>query len=63
MTKDFQVCGLGNAIVDLFVELPDAAFAATGFELALPSSVPETPPPTREELAALRRLDPGGSLR
>jgi sugar/nucleoside kinase (ribokinase family) len=32
MTKDFQVCGLGNAIVDIFVELPEAEFAATGFE-------------------------------
>lgn len=32
MTKDFQVCGLGNAIVDIFVELPDADFEATGFE-------------------------------
>jgi glutaconate CoA-transferase subunit B len=36
---------------------------ATGFELVLPASVPETPPPTPEELAALRGLDPAGSLR
>jgi len=41
----------------------DDVVAATGFQLLLPSSVPETPPPTREELAELRRLDPGGSLR
>jgi len=41
----------------------DDVVAATGFQLRLPSSVPETPPPTREELAELRRLDPGGSLR
>jgi sugar/nucleoside kinase (ribokinase family) len=32
MPKAFQVCGLGNAIVDLFVELDDATFASTGFE-------------------------------
>lgn len=37
--------------------------AATGFELVLPPSVPETPAPTEEELAALRRLDPTGVLR
>ena len=30
--KDFQVCGLGNAIVDIFLELNDAEFAALGFE-------------------------------
>jgi sugar/nucleoside kinase (ribokinase family) len=32
MPKEFQVCGLGNAIVDIFVELDDAQFASTGFE-------------------------------
>ena len=41
----------------------DDVVAATGFQLLLPPSVPETPLPTREELAELRRLDPGGSLR
>ena len=41
----------------------DDVVAATGFELVLPPSVPETPPPTDEELAALRRLDSAGSLR
>jgi sugar/nucleoside kinase (ribokinase family) len=30
--KDFHVCGLGNAIVDIFVEASDAEFAALGFE-------------------------------
>ena len=30
--KDFDVCGLGNAIVDIFVEVTDAEFAALGFE-------------------------------
>ncbi|MGL6076294.1 MAG: adenosine kinase [Fimbriiglobus sp.] len=32
MPKEFQVCGLGNAIVDIFVELNDEQFATTGFE-------------------------------
>ena len=30
--KDFHVCGLGNAIVDIFLELDDAEFAGLGFE-------------------------------
>ena len=30
--KEIQVCGLGNAIVDIFVEVSDAEFAALGFE-------------------------------
>jgi len=30
--KDFHVCGLGNAIVDIFLELDDAQFATIGFE-------------------------------
>jgi sugar/nucleoside kinase (ribokinase family) len=30
--KEFDVCGLGNAIVDIFVEVSDAEFAALGFE-------------------------------
>lgn len=36
--------------------------AATGFELIVPSSVPETPPPTSRELGELRRLDSHGIL-
>jgi sugar/nucleoside kinase (ribokinase family) len=32
MTKSFQVCGLGNAIVDIFLELGDQEFAALQFE-------------------------------
>src|SRR5436309_2454650 len=31
-TKEFQLCGLGNAIVDIFVEVSDAEFAALGYE-------------------------------
>lgn len=30
--REFDVCGLGNAIVDIFVEVTDAEFAALGFE-------------------------------
>lgn len=30
--KDFHLCGLGNAIVDIFLELSDAEFAPLGFE-------------------------------
>src|SRR5947209_12934806 len=32
--KEFQLCGLGNAIVDIFVEVADEEFAALGFEKA-----------------------------
>jgi sugar/nucleoside kinase (ribokinase family) len=31
VTRSFDVCGLGNAIVDVFVEVSDAEFAALGF--------------------------------
>jgi sugar/nucleoside kinase (ribokinase family) len=34
MKKEFQLCGLGNAIVDIFLELSDAEFAKLGFERA-----------------------------
>jgi sugar/nucleoside kinase (ribokinase family) len=30
--KEFQLCGLGNAIVDIFLELDDRQFRALGFE-------------------------------
>ena len=30
--KEYQLCGLGNAIVDIFVEVSDGEFAALGFE-------------------------------
>jgi sugar/nucleoside kinase (ribokinase family) len=30
--KRFKLCGLGNAIVDIFLELSDAEFASLGFE-------------------------------
>src|SRR5687768_17047506 len=30
--KEFHVCGLGNSLVDIFLELSDAEFARLGFE-------------------------------
>jgi sugar/nucleoside kinase (ribokinase family) len=30
--KEFQICGLGNAIVDIFLELTEKEFASLGFE-------------------------------
>jgi sugar/nucleoside kinase (ribokinase family) len=30
--KEFQICGLGNALVDIFLEVSDAEFAELGFE-------------------------------
>jgi len=30
--REFQLCGLGNAIVDIFVEISEAEFATLGFE-------------------------------
>lgn len=32
MPREFQLCGLGNAIVDIFVEVTDEDFASLGFE-------------------------------
>ncbi len=41
----------------------DDVRAATGFELVVSPSVPETPAPSDDELSTLRRLDPAGVLR
>ena len=30
--KEFQLCGLGNALVDIFLEISEAEFASLGFE-------------------------------
>ena len=30
--KEFQICGLGNAIVDIFVEVNEKEFGSLGFE-------------------------------
>jgi sugar/nucleoside kinase (ribokinase family) len=32
LMKDFQLCGLGNAVVDIFLEVSDKEFASLGFE-------------------------------
>jgi sugar/nucleoside kinase (ribokinase family) len=32
--RDFHVCGIGNALVDIFLDVSDAEFAALGFERA-----------------------------
>ncbi len=32
MTKELQICGLGNAIVDIFLEVSEEEFASLGFE-------------------------------
>lgn len=32
LMKEFQVCGIGNAVVDIFLEVSDAEFASLGFE-------------------------------
>lgn len=32
MTREFQICGLGNAIVDIFIEIGDQEFSDLGFE-------------------------------
>src|SRR5689334_2193214 len=32
LMKEFQICGLGNAVVDMFLEVSDAEFASLGFE-------------------------------
>ncbi len=39
---------------------PEEVAGRTGFPLDLSGPVPRTPPPTREELAALEEIDPGG---
>ena len=30
--KEYHVCGLGNALVDILLEVDEAEFAALGFE-------------------------------
>src|SRR5688572_27441209 len=30
--RDYQICGLGNAIVDIFIEISEAEFAELGYE-------------------------------
>jgi glutaconate CoA-transferase subunit B len=39
---------------------PDEVRAATGFPLSVDAATPVTPPPTAQEIASLRVVDPGG---
>src|SRR5262245_66691649 len=32
MNKEFKLCGLGNALVDIFLEVSEQEFASLGFE-------------------------------
>jgi sugar/nucleoside kinase (ribokinase family) len=32
VTKEFKICGLGNAVVDIFIEVSEQEFASLGFE-------------------------------
>src|SRR5205809_6783516 len=32
LMKEFQICGLGNAIVDIFLEVSDTEFGSLGFQ-------------------------------
>ena len=67
LITDLGTFGFDEASGELVVETlhagveHDEVIDATGFPLAVPSDVPETRPPTVEELAALRtRIDPDG---
>ena len=62
--KEFAVCGLGNAIVDIFVEVSEAEFAGLGFERGTMRLV--DPAEQRALLTKLHARDPrlvsGGSV-
>ena len=62
--KEFDVCGLGNAIVDIFLEMSDDEFAALGFERGTMRLVEA--PKQRELLARFQAREPrlvsGGSV-
>ena len=64
MPKEFDVCGLGNSLVDILLELTDAEFAALGFERGTMRLV--EPPEQRDLLVRFRdhepRLVSGGSV-
>jgi sugar/nucleoside kinase (ribokinase family) len=62
--KQFQVCGLGNAIVDIFVEISEAEFATLGFERGTMVLVDQ--PAQRRLLESYQKHEPklvsGGSV-
>jgi sugar/nucleoside kinase (ribokinase family) len=64
MSKEFDVCGLGNALVDILLELTDEEFAPLGFEKATMRLV--EPAEQKELLERFRdhepRLVSGGSV-
>jgi sugar/nucleoside kinase (ribokinase family) len=64
MAREFDVCGLGNALVDILLELTDEEFAALGFEKGTMRLV--EPPEQRNLLEKFRdhepRLVSGGSV-
>jgi sugar/nucleoside kinase (ribokinase family) len=62
--KEFQLCGLGNAIVDLFVEVSDDGFHRLGFERGTMRLVDAAEQKTvLEKMAAANpRLVSGGSV-
>ena len=58
--REFDVCGLGNAIVDIFVEVSDAEFAGLGFERGTMRLVE---PADQKQLLELTALVDAGELR
>src|SRR6266542_3905651 len=62
--KQFHVCGLGNAIVDIFLEFSEEEFAGLGFEKATMRLV--EPAEQRRLLERFREREPrlvsGGSV-
>ena len=64
MSREFDLIGLGNSLVDIFVEVTDDEFAALGFEKGTMRLV--DPPEQKELLGAFRdhepRLVSGGSV-
>jgi sugar/nucleoside kinase (ribokinase family) len=62
--KQFQLCGLGNAIVDIFVEVSEPDFASLGFEKATMRLVEAAE--QRQHLERFREREPrlvsGGSV-
>lgn len=64
MAKEFQVCGLGNAIVDIFLELENDQFESLGFQRGTMRLVEK--PEQKDLLARFHAQDPrlvsGGSV-
>ncbi len=62
--KEFDLCGLGNALVDIFLDLTDEEFAALGFEKASMRLVEQ--PEQQQLLERFRQREPrlvsGGSV-